>query len=133
MDDYPSDDKLAEILKLALEAFEKGLYEPVRRRSGEPSHMAKDIERLEAVSDWTINPDDYWEIVIDCLELAQTDPSKYYKEPEDPICTGHHEIYGKFMWAFVVKLEDFRLPIYTKFCLTEYPDGTHYIHIDCHP
>jgi len=125
--------ELTTILNLALDALEKGRREHVYRRSGEPWHLANNLERLDACCpDFQIQTEeDYWEIILDCLETALSSPLLYYKQPQQPICS-HQEAENLEMFAFVVPLEDFTREIYTKFCLNELSDGTWYISIDCH-
>lgn len=128
-----SAEELTDILRRALEAFDNNCYGHVFRSSGEPWHLARDIERLNACCpDSEIEEeDDYWGVITDCLEEALKNPLKFYKEPEEPI-SAHKEALDLEMFAFVVQLDDFTRPIYTKFCLKEQSDGTWYISIDCH-
>jgi hypothetical protein len=130
---------LISILECALDAIEEGRREHIYRRdykSGQKIiyHLARDLEKLDACCpDYPINNEiHYWSVIIDCLETALGNPLAAYKQPEEPICS-HKEAHGSEMFAFVVQLEDFTRPIYTKFCLKQQTDGTWYISIDCHP
>lgn len=127
-----TEDQLAGILETALDALESGKRGHIYRRN-EPWHFNRDIERLNACCpNYALRTeDDYWNIILDCLESAQLCPLQCYKPPQEPTCS-HGEALGETMHAFVVELEDFTRPIYTKFCLTEHSDGTWYISIDCH-
>jgi len=120
-----SSEKLTTILNLALNALEKGRNGHIYRRSGEPWHLANNLERLNACCpDFQIKTeDDYWGVILDCLETALISPLDYYKQPQKPI-SSHKEAKNLEMFAFVTQLEDFTRPIYTKFCLKEQSDGT---------
>jgi len=125
--------ELVDILERALSALEDGRRDHIYRRPHEPWHLARDLERLNACCPkFTINTeDDYWGIIVDCLEIALQSPEETYKPPQHNICT-HQEAKDHIMYAFVVQLSDFTRRIYTKFCLKELTDGTWYISIDCH-
>ena len=128
---------LKEILERAIDALAEGRRDHIYRKDYKTGrrviwHFDNNIERLNACCDYNIeNEDDYWGIVFDCLEAALTDPQGSYKQPEEPI-SSHDEALGHEMFAFVVQLDDFRRPIYTKFCIIDRSDGTWYISIDCH-
>lgn len=131
-------EQLTEILHRALDALESGRRGHIYRRSREtgaeePFHLRRDLEKLDACCrDFDVKKEStYWEIIVDCLETALDDPRGAYKRPEKPICS-HDEALALEMFSFVVQLEDFTRPIYTKFCLKEQTDGTWYISIDCH-
>ncbi|MBK1830526.1 hypothetical protein JIN77_07300 [Verrucomicrobiaceae bacterium R5-34] len=128
-----TDEELTDILQRALDALGSGRYDHVYRRPSEPFHMARGLTRLNAC--WRdgddLDEDDYWLIIIDCLEAALLAPLKAYKCPEEPICS-HPEALDLEMFAFVIELPDFTRAIYTKFCLKELSDGTWYISIGCH-
>lgn len=128
-----SAEELTTILNVALDALEEGRREHIYRRANEPWHLANNLERLNACCpDFQIKTEnDYWEIILDCLEIALSSPLDYYKQPQEPI-SSHKEAANLEMFAFVTKLEDFTRAIYTKFCLKEQSDGTWYISIDCH-
>ena len=126
------------LLERALDAIENGRREHIYRRdygSGRQIayHLARDLDRLDACCpNFTINNEQsYWGIILDCLEAALENPLATYKPPTEPICS-HDEAPGSEMHAFVIELEDFTRPIYTKFCLKELTDGTWYVSIDCH-
>lgn len=133
MSDPSPIEELTDILHRALAALESGRRDHIYRRPGEPWHLPRDLEKLDACCpDSTIGDEEaYRDIILDCLEEALQDPIGTYKEPEEPIC-GHVEARGHQMFAFVVQLEDFTRPIYTKFCHIELTDGTWYISIGCH-
>ncbi len=128
---------LMEILRRAISAVGDGRRDHIYRQDFQTGrrviyHFDNNIERLNACCETEIeNEDDYWGVVLDCLEAALADPERSYKRPEEPICS-HNEAIGHEMFAFVVQLEDFTRPIYTKFCLIEQSDGAWYISIDCH-
>ena len=126
-------EELTDILHRALDALESGRHGHIYRRSGEPWHLFRDLEKLDACCpEATIQKEEtYWGIILECLEEALQDPIGTYKEPEEPI-SNHKEALDHKMFAFIVQLEDFTCPIYTKFCLKEQTDGTWYISIDCH-
>ena len=127
-----SSEELTDILHRALKALEEGRYGHIFRRPNEPWHLARDLTRLNSCCpDSIIKEEDYWGVIIDCLEAALEKPLTSYKKPEEPICS-HKEAFDQEMFAFVVQLSDFTRPIYTKFCLNEQSDGTWYISIDCH-
>lgn len=138
MSEYHSEDQLKEILERALAALERGSYEHIYRRCPETGkriawHLDRDLERLNACCPkFEVGDEEaYFGIIMDCLEVALDDPAAHYKRPEKEICT-HPEADGLEMFAFVVKLDDFTRPIYTKFCLKELSDGDWYVSIDCH-
>ena len=125
--------ELVDILERALCSLEEGRRDHIYRRPNEPWHLARDLERLDACCpEGTINrEEDYWGVILDCLELALQNPEKTYKLPENSVCS-HQEAIHEVMHAFVVQPSDFTRPIYTKFCLKELTDGTWYISIGCH-
>ena len=128
-----SSEELTDILRRALDALESGRYSLNSRRPSKPWHLATALERLNACCSFEIiEEDDYWGVVLDCLETALENPTRAYKKPEESICT-HDEATGLEMFAFIVQLEDFTCTIYTKFCLKEQSDGTWYLAISCHP
>ncbi len=138
MHEAHSEERLKEILERALTALENGCREHIYRRCPETGrriiwHLARDLERLNACCPkYQIDDEEtYFEIITDCLEVALEDPSEHYKRPADYIST-HPETDGLEMFAFVVELDDFTRPIYTKFCLKKLPDGDWYVSIDCH-
>jgi hypothetical protein len=138
MTGYYSADFLTEILERALTAIVEQRREHVCRwdylsHRNVTWHYDHNLDRLNACCPgFTITTEDgYWGVVQDCLELALENPVETYKRPENPICS-HREADGHEMYAFVVKLEDFTRPIYTKFCLKELADGTYYVSISCH-
>lgn len=130
-------EELTIILNLALDAIEA--EEPRRdhvydKRNGRRVrwHYDHDFERLKSCCKFAIfDEDDYWGIVQDCLNNALKDPLACYKRPQDYICS-HEEAEDEEMYAFAVKLPDFRRKIYTKFSLIEKDDGTWYVSIRCH-
>lgn len=129
---------LRQILQQALDAISDNRYGHIYRRdftTGQKIiyHLDRDLEKLNACCrDFPVTKEqNYWEIIIECLEAANEDPLGTYKRPQDPICS-HIEARGSEMYAFEVQLEDFTRPIYTKFCLLEQKDGKLYVSIDCH-
>lgn len=133
-----NEESLRTILECALDAIEDGRREHIFRRDHETGrkvayHQARDLERLDACCPkYTITSEQsYWGTILDCLEAALENPLATYSPPTEPICS-HEEALGSEMYAFVVELEDFTRPIYTKFCLVEQTDGTWYVSIDCH-
>lgn len=131
-------EQLTDILHRALDALGSGRRGHIYRRSREtgreePYHLQRDLEKLDACCrDFDVKKEStYWDIIFDCLETALDRPMETYKRPEEPISI-HPEAPDQEMFAFVVQLEDFTRPIYTKFCLKEQTDGTWYISIDCH-
>ena len=133
-----SEDELRDILNRALDAISNNRYEHIYRRDLKTGrkvvyHLDRDLEKLSACCrDYPVTKEQtYWEIIFDCLEAANEDPLRTYKPPKASVCT-HHEALGSEMYAFVVQLQDFTRPIYTKFCLTERSDGECYVSIDCH-
>jgi hypothetical protein len=136
MSESHSDAFLKEILESAIDAVEDGRREHIYRRDQTGRkviwHFDNNLERLDACCKFNItNEEDYWGVVLDCLEMALANPQGSYKEPEESTCS-HDEALGNEMFAFVVQLEDFTRPIYTKFCLIDRSDGKWYISIDCH-
>lgn len=132
------DNHLREVLNQALDAIEAGQRQHICRRCQQTSntviwHYDRDLEKLNACCPGfeITTEEDYWGIIIDCLETALEDPAAHYKQPQEHICD-HSEAYGLEMFAFVVKLKDFTREIYTKFCLKKLIDGTWYVSIDCH-
>ena len=133
-----SEEFLRNLLECALDAIENGRREHIYRRYHETGrkvawHLESDLERLDACCrhyDITTEKS-YWETILDCLEAALENPLASYKPPTEPVCS-HEEAFGSEMHAFVVELEDFTRPIYTKFCIIEQTDGTSYVSIDCH-
>jgi len=137
MTDFPTEEFLKEILDRALDAISAGRYDHIYDiRSGRKVawHLERDLEKLDACCPTSriTSEEDYWGVVLDCLEAAFAAPRATYKEPQEKI-SSHEEADGLEMFAFVVQLPDFTRPIYTKFCLKEQSDGTWYISIDCHP
>jgi hypothetical protein len=128
-------EQLTEILERALTAIEEKRRGHVYdKRNGRQViwHYDSDFERLKDCCDSDIiDEDDYWGIVQDCLVHALNAPLFYYKRPQQPICS-HEEALDEEMYAFVVKLPDFKRKIYTKFSLIEKDDGTWYVSIRCH-
>jgi len=129
---------LRNLIERALDAIENGRREHIYRwdhTSGRKVayHQARDLDSLDACCrQYDITTEkSYWMIILDCLEAALDDPLGTYTPPTEPICS-HEEALGAEMHAFVVELEDFTRPIYTKFCLKEQTDGTWYVSIDCH-
>lgn len=130
------EEELREILNRALDAISANCYEHIYdKRNGRQVawHYERDLERLNACcpDSHIVTEDHYWGIVQDCLEVALENPKASYKAPINNECS-HHEALGLEMFAFVVQLEDFTRPIYTKFCLKERSDGEWYVSIDCH-
>ena len=125
----PTKSKLDEILDTALKAFQSGHYESVNNEKGRPYHLVRDISKLENYCEYDIDVAIYWEIVLECIEIASGNSLHYYKQPSDYICEMHEEIKGEHMWAFVVPHQHFTKNLYIKFCIKE----DNYIHIDCHP
>ena len=125
---------LREVLQQAWDAISDNRYEHIydgRNGRKVPWHYERDIEKLHACcpnSD-VKEEDDYWGVVQDCLEAALENPVEFYKPPKNKGCS-HHEASGLEMYAFVVQLEDFTRPIYTKFCLKQKSDGQWYVSID---
>lgn len=128
-----TDKELIDILTRALDALESGRRGHIYRRPNEPWHLGRDLERLnECCPESDITKEKaYWYVILDCLEAALEDPSGTYKQPKEPI-SSHKEALGHEMFSFIVQLQDFTRPIYTKFCIKEETDGTWYISIDCH-
>jgi hypothetical protein len=136
MSESHSEAFLKEILESAIDAVGDGRRDHIYRRDQTGRkviwHFDNNLERLDACCKFDIeSEDDYWGVVLDCLEMALADPLGSYKHPQQPTCS-HDEAYGNEMFAFVVQLEDFTRQIYTKFCLIEKFDGKWYISIDCH-
>ncbi len=130
--------ELREILNRALDAISNNRYEHIYRRDPKTGrkvvyHLDRDLEKLSACCrDYPVTKEQtYWEIIVDCLEAAYREPLETYKRPQAAVCI-HPEAPGSEMYAFVVQLEDFTRPIYTKFCLLEQKDGTLYVSINCH-
>ena len=121
------------VLERAFDAYDANRHDHIRHKNGELWNVARDIEKLDACCHlYKITYDDYWAIVIECLELAIEDPAGTYKQPESAVCD-HDEANGEEMFAFVVKHADFTRPIYIKYALTLEPDGEWYFSISCHP
>lgn len=134
MPTQPTAEELTSILEVAIDAIMNNRYGPVSNHTGQAVHMDRDLHKLTAVSDYDqIDEEDYWDIIVDCLKSALTNPLYFYKRPQEFISTGHYQTEGLELYAFVVKLDDFRRPLYTKFCLKEQQHGIYYLHIDCHP
>jgi len=128
-----TNEELIDILNLALDALESPRRGHIYRRPNEPWHLGRDLEKLNACCpDFEITTEKaYWDVILDCLIKALADPSGTYKRPQEPI-SSHKEALGLEMYSFIVQLDDFTRPIYTKFCLKEETDETWYISIDCH-
>jgi hypothetical protein len=128
---------LKEILGRAIDALAEGRRDHIYRRDFQTGrrviwHFDNNLERLNACCEFDIeNEEDYWGVVLDCLETAFADPVGSYKKPQEPTCS-HSEAYGHEMFAFIVQLDDFTRSVYTKFCLIDRSDGRWYISIDCH-
>jgi hypothetical protein len=126
---------LKEILERAIDAISEGRRDHIYRweaRRRVILHYERDRDRLDACcAGDVITEEDYWGVILDCLELALEDPVGTYKRPQSPF-SSHKEAPEEEMYAFVVQLDDFTCPIYTKFCLIEKSDGTWYVSIRCH-
>lgn len=130
----PTTEELKTILETALDAIANNRYGPVSYPPGKPVHMARDITKLTAVSDYEyLDELDYWDITVECLKSALSNPLYCYKRPQEFISTGHTQTEGLELHAFIVSLEDFKRKLYVKFCLKEQQHGIYYLHIDCHP
>lgn len=130
---------LREILERALDAISARQREHIYRYDHNEKrqvvfHLASNLDKLNCCCPkYSITEEStYWDIIVECLEIALEDPVSASKPPLQPICS-HKEAAGLEMHAFVVRLPDFIRPIYTKFCLKEQPDGNYYVSIDCHP
>ncbi len=121
----PSHRELFKKLRLALEAIDAGRFGPVE--GDLTRHVLPDMAKL-GLDD--IN--DYWDLVYECIQLAQNDPMGCYRQPNPRKSTQHSSIKNDFLWAFVVHHSRTRLKLYFKFCLKEQKEGLYYVHIDCH-
>lgn len=121
----PSYRELARKLATAIQAFEAGRY--FAADGDEHHHVAADIAELELGS-----VEDYWDLVYECLQIAQRDPKGSFRQPFPRKSTKHKRSRNLPMWAFVVYHEGRQQRLYFKFCLKKDSAGTNYIHIDCH-
>lgn len=91
----PSYRELAKKLATAIEAFNAGRY--LAADGDEHHHIALDIAKLELDS-----VEKYWDLVYECLQIAQRNPVDCFRQPFPQKSTKHKRTRNLPMWAFVV-------------------------------